>query len=71
MNLVKIYNYYYIKLNGKNYVYKRCMLVEDIACAHKFTTKMQAASYARKYLGDKDFSIIGGGGIKETPLYEY
>lgn len=69
--MLEIYNYYYIEIDGEGYVYKRQTLVEDIACAHKFTTKMQAASYARKYLGDRKFSIVGGGGLKEMPLYEY
>ena len=66
-----IYNYYYIELNNGKYVFKRQSSVVDIDFAHKFTTRMQALSYAKKYFGDADFVVKGGGGIKEIPPYEY
>lgn len=66
-----IYNYYYIELNDGKYVFKRRSSVGDIACAHKFATRMQAISYAKKYFGHADYVVKGGGGLKEILPYEY
>ena len=64
------YNYYIIR-SGKNYVYKRNALVEDDKLARKFRTKVQAVQYAKKYLENEDYSVIGDGGIKEKTDYDY
>ena len=65
------YNYYYIELNDGSYVYRSDWTVKCISIARKFRTKPQAASYARKYYSDGQFTVKGGGGIKNDEPYEY
>lgn len=65
------YNYYYIVLNDGRYVYKGKTAVADAEYARKLATKAQAVQYARKYYEDQEFTVMGGGGIKEILPYEY
>ena len=69
--VLEVYNYYYIKLDSGEFVYKTRACVKDEELARKFSTKIQADRYAKKYLDGKPYEIIGGGGIKEILPYEY
>ena len=71
MNALEVYNYYYIELADGGYVYKGRTRVADIDLARKFATKVQAVGYGRKYYEDNEFTVIGGGGLKEILPYEY
>ena len=68
---MEVYNYYYIELNNGKYVYKGKSTVSDIDLARKLATKVQAVRYARKYYEDSEFTVKGGGGLKEILPYEY
>lgn len=68
---MEVYNYYYIRLSGGEFVYKTKACVKNEELARKFATKIQAERYAKKYLDGKTYEIIGGGGIKEILPYEY
>ena len=65
------YNFYYIKLKDGNFVYRADWTVGCFSLAKKFRTKPQAVSYARKFYDDSEFTIKGGGGIKDIEPYEY
>ena len=65
------YNFYYIKLKDGNFVYRADWTVGCFSLAKKFRTKPQAVSYARKFYDDSEFTVKGGGGIKDIAPYEY
>ena len=68
---MEVYNYYYIELNDGTYVYKGKSTVSDPELARKLATKVQAVRYAKKYYADSEFTVKGGGGLKEILPYEY
>ena len=68
---MEVYNYYYIELNDGKFVYKGKSTVSDPELARKLATKVQAVRYAKKYYKDSEFTVKGGGGLKEILPYEY
>lgn len=65
------YNFYYIEVGGGRYVYRSDWTVACFSLAKKFRTKQQAANYAKKYYADVEFTVKGGGGIRDDEPYEY
>lgn len=64
------YKYYYIELADGRFVFKKGAAVGSVMDARRFAKRSQAISYAKKYFGDSEFTVKGGG-TKEILPYEY